>query len=68
MSVSIHHIYSSVTLLFSVVPSAALLPSENAQIWTKFVALTGRASFFQGHTGFSPVHIPGRSLCGKQGK
>lgn len=62
MSVSIHHIYSSVTLLFSVVPSAALLPSEDTQIRTKFVVPTGRASFFRGQTGFSPVHIPGRSL------
>lgn len=45
MSVSIHHIYSSVTLLFSAVPSAALPPSENTQIRTKFVAPAGRASF-----------------------
>lgn len=46
--VSIHRIYSSVTLLFA----AALLPSENTQVRTKFIAPTGRASFFQGQTGF----------------
>lgn len=65
MSVSIHHIYSSVTRLFSV----ALLPSENTQKRTKFVAPTGRASFFfEDKTGFTPVHIRGRSLCGRMKK
>lgn len=34
MSVSIHHIYSSMTLILSLVSSAALLPSENTQIRT----------------------------------
>lgn len=34
MSVSIHHIYSSVTAVLSLVSSAALLPSENTQIRT----------------------------------
>lgn len=31
MSVSIHHIYSSVTLIFSLVSSGALHPSENSR-------------------------------------
>lgn len=56
MSVSIHHIYSSVTLLFSVVPSAALPPSENTQVRTKFIAPTRRASFVRGQAGFSRSH------------
>lgn len=34
MSVSIHHIYSSVTAILSLVSSAALLPSENTQTRT----------------------------------
>lgn len=50
MSVPIHHIYSYVTLLFSVVPSTAILPSENTQIRTKFIAPIRRASFFPGRT------------------
>lgn len=63
MSVSIHHIYSSVTPLSSVVHASAL----RTQIRTKFVAPAWRGVIFsRGQTGFTPVHIPGRSLCGEQ--
>lgn len=53
MSVSIHHIYSSVTLIFSLVSSGALHPSENS-----------RGGTCTGTTGdiLESSHIPPRSL------
>lgn len=55
MSVSIHRIYSSVTLFFSVVLIAALLPSEDTQVRTKFTTPAKRVSLFQRENRFSPV-------------
>lgn len=53
-------------ITFTVLWHCALCSAHcSTQVRTKFIAPTGRASFFRWNTGFSPVHIPGRLLCGE---